>query len=92
MNCGLASCLAEHHEERVRRLRLVLTAKSHLLTAETDCLQDGPHLPGNSAKHGLLFGCALDACPTPEWIVGPDNRQGMRRLLHNSKTLDDGAV
>ena len=70
----------------MRRLRLVLTAKSHLLAAETDYLQDGPHLPGNSAKHGLLCGYALDACPHPEWIVVPDSRQqGMCRLLHNSK-------
>ena len=82
----LPVCLAEHHEGRVRRLRLVLATKSHLLTAEAPYLQDGPHLPGHTAKHGLLSGYALDARQTPEWLVVPDGRQsGQWRLLHNSK-------
>ena len=46
----LPVCLAEHHEGRVRRLRLVLATKSDLLTAEAAYLQDGPHLPGHSAR------------------------------------------
>ena len=37
--------------------------------------REGPHLLGSTARHGLLFGCALDAQPTPEWIVVLDNRQ-----------------
>ena len=51
---SLPVCLAEYHEGKVRRLRLVLATKSHLLTAEASCLQDGPHLPGHTAKHGCL--------------------------------------
>ena len=82
---SLPVCLAEYHEGKVRRLRLVLATKSHLLTAEASCLQDGPHLPGHTAKHGLLFGYALDAVQTPEWLVVPEGQQsGQWRLLHNS--------
>ena len=39
----LPVCLAEHHDGRVRRLRLVLATESHL--AETACLQDGKTWP-----------------------------------------------
>ena len=79
-------CLAEHHAQRVRRLRLVLASKSYLPPAELTCLQDGSHLPGHTSEHGLLFGYALDGRQTPEWLVVPDGRQtGQWRLLHNSK-------
>ena len=82
---SLTVCLAEYHVGKVRRLRLVLANKSHLLTAEASCLQDGPHLPGRTAKHGLVFGYALDAVQTPEWLVIPEGQQsGHWRLLHNS--------
>ena len=78
-------CLAEYHEGKVRRLRLVLATHSHLTKAEISSLQDGPHLPGCTAAHGLVYGCALDASPTPEWLVIPDGQQAGRwRLLHNS--------
>ena len=81
----LPVCLAEYHEGKVRRLRLVLATQSHLLTAEASCLQDGPHLPGRTAKHGLVFGYALDATYMPEWLVIPEGQQsGHWRLLHNS--------
>ena len=82
---SLPVCLAEHHEGKVRRLRLVLATHSHLLKAEVSSLQDGPHLPGRTAAHGLVYGCALDASQTPEWLVIPEGQQsGCWRLLHNS--------
>ena len=81
----LPVCLAEHHEGKVRRLRLVLATQSHLIKAEIASLQDGPYLPGRTAAHGLVYGYALDASPTPEWLVIPDGQQtGCWRLLHNS--------
>ena len=81
----LPVCLAEHHEGKARRLRLVLATQSHLTKAEISSLQNGPHLPGCTAAHGLVYGYALDASPTPEWLVIPDGQQAGRwRLLHNS--------
>ena len=69
----------------MRRLRLVLATHSHLLKAEVASLQDGPHLPGRTAAHGLVYGYALDASQTPEWLVIPEGRQSGRwRLLRNS--------
>ena len=82
----LPVCLAEHHEGRVRRLRLVLASQSLLLGTETTYMPDGPHFPGKNLDSGLLFGYAPDACPHVEWIVLQDSRQpGTCRLLHNSK-------
>ena len=49
----LPVCLAEHHEGKVRRLRLVLATLSHLTKAEISSLQDGPYLPGRTAAHML---------------------------------------
>ena len=59
----LPVCLAEHHEGKARRLRLVLATLSHLTKAEISSLQDGPHLPGGTAAHELVYGYALDASP-----------------------------
>ena len=81
----LPVCLAEHHQGKARRLRLVLAALSHLTKAEISSLQDGPHLPGGTTMHELVYGYAVDASPTPEWLVITDGQQSGRwRLLHNS--------
>ena len=37
--------------------------------------QNGPHVPGGTTKHGLLFGHALDAFQTPDWLVVPEAQQ-----------------
>ena len=80
----LPVCLAEHHQGKARRLRLVLATLSHLTKAEISSLQDGPHLPGGATVHGLVYGYAVDASPTPEWLVITDGQQtGHWRLLHN---------
>ena len=65
----LPACLAEHHQGKARRLRLVLATLSHLTKAEISSLQDGPHLPGGTTEHGLVNGYAVDALSTPEWLV-----------------------
>ena len=65
----LPVCLAEHHQGKARRLRLVLATLSPLTKAEISSLQDGPYLPGGTTEHGLLYGYAVDAMPTPEWLV-----------------------
>ena len=81
----LPVCLAEHHQGKARHLRLVLAALSHLTKAEISSLQDGPHLPGGTTMHELVYGYAVDASPTPEWLVITDGQQsGHWRLLHNS--------
>ena len=81
----LPVCLAEHHQGKARRLRLVLATLSHLTKAEISSLQHGPHLPGGTTEHGLVYGYAVDAMPTPEWLVITDGQQpGHWRLLHNS--------
>lgn len=80
----LPVCLAEHHEGKVRRLRLVLATLSHLTKAERSNLPDGLCLPGGTAEHGLVYGYALDASSRPEWLVIQDGQQtGQWRLLHN---------
>ena len=56
----LPVCLAEHHQGKVRRLRLVLATLSHLTKAEITSLQYGPRLPGGTTEHGLVYGY-LDA-------------------------------
>ena len=81
----LPVCLAEHHQGKARRLRLVSATLSHLTKAEISSLQDGPHLHGDTTVHGLVYGYAVDASPTPEWLVITDGQQSGRwRLLHNS--------
>ena len=41
--------------------------------------------PGGTTEHGLVYGCAVDAMPTPDWLVITDGQQpGHWRLLHNS--------
>ena len=81
----LPVCLAEHHQGKARRLRLVLATLSHLTKAEISSLQDGPYLPGGTTEHGLVYGYAVDAMPTPEWLVITDGQQPEHwRLLHNS--------
>ena len=47
-------------------------------------LQDGPHLPGGATVHGLVYGYAVDASPTPEWLVITDGQQTGHWRLHNS--------
>ena len=61
----LPVCLAEHHQGKVRRSRLILAALSHLTKAEISSLQYGPHLPGGTTEHGLVYGYAVDEMPTP---------------------------
>ena len=81
----LPVCLAEHHQGKARRLRLVLAALTHLTKAEISSLQEGPHLPGGATMHGLVYGYAVDASPTPDWLVITDGQESAHwRLLHNS--------
>ena len=81
----LPVCLAEYHQGKVRRLRLVLAALTHLTKAEIASLREGPHLPGGTVSHDLVYGYAVDASPEPEWLVITDGQQpGHWRLLHNS--------
>ena len=77
----------------MRRLRLVLAALTHLTKAEIACLREGPHLPGGTVLHDLVYGCAGDASPEPEWLVMTDGQQpGRWRLLHNALALGKGAA
>ena len=62
----LPVCLAEYHQGKVRRLRLVLAALKHLTKAEISSLREGPHLPGGTVLHDLVYGYAVDASPEPE--------------------------
>ena len=81
----LPVCLAEYHQGKVRRLRLVLAALTHLTKAEIASLREGPHLPGGTVVHDLVYGYAVDASPEPEWLVITDGQQpGRWRLLRNS--------
>ena len=57
----LPVCLAEYHQGKVRRLRLVLAALTHLTKAEIASLREGPHLPGGTVLHDLIYGYAVDA-------------------------------
>ena len=69
----------------MRRLRLVLAALAHLTKAEIASLREGPHLPGGTVLHDLVYGHAVDASLEPEWLVITDGQQpGHWRLLHNS--------
>ena len=69
----------------MRRLHLVLAALTHLTKAEIASLREGPHLPGGTVLHDLVYGYAVDASPEPEWLVITDGQQpGRWRLLHNS--------
>ena len=78
----LPVCLAEHHQGKVRRLRLVLATLTHLTRAEISSLQDGPYLPGGTTEHGLVYGYAVDAMPMPEWLVITDGQEpGHWRVL-----------
>ena len=81
----LPVCLVEHHHGKVRRLRLVLAALTHLTKVEITSLVEGPHLPGGTVLHDLVYGYAADASLEPEWLVITDGQQpGHWRLLHNS--------
>ena len=81
----LPVCLAEYHQGKVRRLRLVLAALTHLTKAEIASLREGPHLPGGTVLHDLVYGYAVDTSLEPEWLVITDGQQpGHWRLLHNS--------
>ena len=69
----------------MRRLRLVLATLSHLTKAEISSLRHGPHLPGGTTEHGLVYGYAVDEMHTPEWLVITDGQEpGYWRLLHHS--------
>ena len=73
-------CLAEHYNGKVRRLRLVLTKQSCLSQGEQNQLLFQTHPLHGS---GLLFGCAADGLPNPDWLVVPDtSHPGAWRLLH----------
>ena len=63
----LPVCLAEHHHGKVRRLRLVLATITHLTRAEITSLVEGPHLPGGTVLHNLVYGHAANATIEPEW-------------------------
>ena len=53
--------------------------------AEIASLREGPHLPGGTVLHDLVYGYAVDASLEPEWLVITDGQQpGRWRLLHNS--------
>ena len=81
----LPVCLAKYHQGKVRRLRLVLAALTHLTKAEIASRREGPHLPGGTVSHDLVYGYVVDASPEPEWLVITDGQQpGRWRLLHNS--------
>ena len=54
-------CLAEYHQGKVRRLRLVLAALTHLTKAEITGLREGLQLPGGTFSHDLVYGYAVDA-------------------------------
>ena len=69
----------------MRRLRLVSAALTHLTKAEIASLREGPHLPGGTVLHNLVYGYAVDASLEPKWLVITDRQQpGRWRLLHNS--------
>ena len=76
----LPVCLAECHEGRVRRLRLVLTAKSFLLDAETTYLPDGPHFPGNSVKMASSLGVP--------WMLAHTLNGSLCRIVGNRESGD----
>ena len=81
----LPVCLAEYHQGKVRRSRLVLAALTHLTKAEIAGLREGSHLPGGPVLRDLVYGCAVDASLEPEWLVITHGQQpGHWRLLHNS--------
>ena len=54
-------CLAEHHHGKVRRLRLVLAALTHLTKAEITRPREDPQLPGGTVLQNLVYGYAVDA-------------------------------
>ena len=80
----LPVCLAEHHHGKVRRLRLVLAALTHLTKAEIASLREGPHLPGGTVLHDLVYGYAVDASLEPEWLVKQMGSSQDVGDLHNS--------
>ena len=86
----LPVCLAEHHQGKARRLRLVLATLSHLTKAEISSLQDGPYLPGGTTEHGLVYGYAVDAMPTPEWLVNNSPNMGGSSTI--APAVANGAV
>ena len=67
----------EHHDDKARRLRLVLTSLSLLFNAEKSYMLNGVHFPGHTTESGL-------ASTTSAWIVLPDSQHtGTWKLLHN---------
>ena len=73
-------CLAEHHDGKVRRLRLVLTKQGCLSQGEQNQFLNHTHpLQGS----GLLFGYAADGFANPDWLIVTDtSHPGAWRLLH----------
>ena len=77
----------------MRRLRLVSAALTHLTKAEIACLREGPHLPGGTVLHDLVYGYAVDASLKPEWLVKTDGQQPERwRLLTKALAQGKGAA
>ena len=79
----LPVCLAEHHQGKARRLRLVLATLSHLTKAEISSLQDGPRLPGDTTVHGLVY-CGRCVAHAGRLVITDGQQSGRWRLLHNS--------
>ena len=88
----LPVCLVEHHHGKVRRLRLVLAALTHLTKAEITSLVEGPHLPGGTVLHDLVYGYAADASLEPEWLVITDGQQPRVRTPcgHGAQVIVEG--
>ena len=85
----LPVCLAEYHQGKVRRLRLVLAALTHLTKAEIASLREAPHLPGGTVLHDLVYGYAVDAS---RLVITDGQQPGRWRLLHNSFDQGKGAA
>ena len=51
----LPVCFAEYHQGKVRRLRLVLAALTHLTKAEIGSLREGPHCMTSSMVMRLML-------------------------------------
>ena len=88
----LPVCLAEYHQGKVRRLRLVLAALTHLTKAEIASLREGPHLPGGTVLHDLVYGYAVDASLEPEWLVITDGQQDVGGSSTTALAQEKGAA
>ena len=55
----------------MRRSHLVLAALTHLTKAEIASLREGPHLPGGTVLHDLVYGYALMLRLSPSGWLKP---------------------